>query len=104
MAGSDRSRSRREDQEPGKEQKQETGLSPQTVLHFHHVLHEALKTAVKWGLLPVNPADAVSPPKVTRQDPHVLTEEQTAALLRAAEGTSHLCACRARCRLGTPPG
>jgi integrase len=75
-----------EDQEPGREQKQETGLSHQTVLHFHHVLHEALKTAVKWGLLPVNPADAVSPPKVTRQDPHVLTGEQTAALLRAAEG------------------
>lgn len=79
------------DQEPGKEQELETGLSPQTVLHFHHVLHEALKTAVKWGLLPANPADAVSPPKVTRQDPHVLTEGQTTALLKAAEGTA-ICA------------
>ena len=81
---------KRDPDQPDAEEELDTRLSPQTVLHFHHVLHEALKTAVKWGLLPVNPADAVSPPKVTRQDPHVLTEKQTAALLKAAESTSIL--------------
>jgi integrase len=56
-------------------------------MHFHRVLHEALGTAVKWGLLAVNPADAVTPPKVTRKEPTVLTEEQTLALLEASKGT-----------------
>jgi integrase len=69
------------------EKKVDRSLSPQTVVHFHRVLHEALGTAVKWGLLAVNPADAVTPPRVTRKEPTVLTEEQTLALLEASKGT-----------------
>jgi integrase len=57
------------------------------VLHFHRVLHEAFACAVKWGLLAVNPADAVTPPKVRRKEPAVLTEEETSQLLEAAAGT-----------------
>jgi len=64
-----------------------TGLSPQTVLHHHRLLFEALKTAVKWGLIHTNPAAAVQAPKVRRQEPSVLTEEQTEKLLAAVEGT-----------------
>lgn len=62
-------------------------LSPQTVLHMHRLLHEALATAVTWGLLPRNPAAAVKPPKVRRKEPAILTEKQTAALLEASAGT-----------------
>jgi hypothetical protein len=48
--------------EEGKEQPEPRGLSAQTVRNIHNVLHLALKTAVQWGLLAVNPADAVQPP------------------------------------------
>jgi len=39
------------------------GLSAQTVLHLHRILHSALKQGVKWRLLAWNPADAVDAPK-----------------------------------------
>jgi hypothetical protein len=38
-------------------------LSPRTVRHHHVTLHDALESAVKWGLLSHNVADAVSPPR-----------------------------------------
>ncbi|MEQ9247468.1 MAG: site-specific integrase [Nitratireductor sp.] len=64
------------------------GLSPQTVLHFHRVLHKALSQAVKWQLLARNPADAVDPPKPERKTMRALDEEETAALLTLFEDTS----------------
>lgn len=64
------------------------GLSPQTVLHFHRVLHKALSQAVKWQLLARNPADAVDPPKPERKTMRALDEGETAALLRLFEGGS----------------
>jgi len=42
--------------------------SPQTVLHCHRVLKEALGHAVKWQLLARNPADAVDPPRPARYE------------------------------------
>lgn len=63
------------------------GLSPQTVLHYHRVLREALQQAVRWQLLVRNPTDAVEPPRVQRQEVQVLDEKQTAYLLRACEGS-----------------
>ena len=51
------------------------------------MLHEALRCAVKWGLLAVNPADAVTPPKVRRQETKILDKDQTLKLLEAARGT-----------------
>ena len=44
------------------------GLSPQTVRHHHTALHKALETAVEWGVLSRNIADAVSLPRVQRLD------------------------------------
>lgn len=38
------------------------GLSPTTVNTQHKILHKALKTAVKWMLIPLNVADNVEPP------------------------------------------
>ena len=63
------------------------GLSAQTVLHHHRVLHNALRHAVQLLLHARNPADAVEPPRPLR--PHVRTvdEEQSAVLLRALAGS-----------------
>ena len=44
------------------------GLSAQTVLHFHRLLHRALGQAVKWQLLARNPADAVEAPRPERKE------------------------------------
>ena len=37
-----------------------------TVIHYHAIIHRALKYAVKTGLLPSNPADRVDRPKAER--------------------------------------
>ena len=63
------------------------GLSPQTVLHHHRVLREALGRAVKWQLLTRNPADAVEPPRPARREMRSINETQTAWLLDIASGT-----------------
>lgn len=61
------------------------GLSAQTVLHHHRVLHTELKHAVKWQLMARNPADAVDAPRPVRPQLKVLDEEGVARLLGAAE-------------------
>ena len=63
------------------------GLSAQTVLHFHRVLHAALGQAVRWQLLIRNPAAAVRPPRPQRREMQVLSEADTATWLHAARGT-----------------
>ncbi len=63
------------------------GLSAQTVLHHHRVLRTALHQAVKWQLLAVNPADAVTPPRPERKEVVALSQEETVALLAALEGS-----------------
>jgi integrase len=41
------------------------GLSPRSVRYVHTILHRALKDAVRWRRLAVNPADAADPPKAS---------------------------------------
>ncbi len=65
----------------------EGGLSAQTVLHHHRVLREALNQAVRWQLMPRNPADAVDPPKPQRKEMKALDAAQMAWLLEVARGT-----------------
>jgi integrase len=67
----------------------EGGLSPRTVQRYHQCLHRALKTAVEWGLLQRNPADAVRPPKVQSKDMQVLDEDGIRATLDAASSTPY---------------
>ena len=62
------------------------GLSTTTVRHHHAVLREALSHAVRLQLIANNPAKAVEPPRWVRKETQVLTESQTARLLKAAEG------------------
>jgi integrase len=66
---------------------EEAGLSASTVLKFHRLLREALHHAVRWRLLAINPADAVTPPRVDRREMSVLSPSQAAALLAQARGT-----------------
>ncbi|BAQ15606.1 tyrosine-type recombinase/integrase [Methyloceanibacter caenitepidi] len=62
------------------------GLSAQSVVHFHRVLHKALAQAVKWQLLARNPVDAVEPPRAERKEMRALDEEETAKLLGLLDG------------------
>ncbi len=57
------------------------GLSSQTVVHLHRVLHKALAQAVKWQLLSRNPTDAVEAPRVERREMRALDEDETVILL-----------------------
>ncbi|MGI8774561.1 MAG: tyrosine-type recombinase/integrase, partial [Actinomycetota bacterium] len=63
------------------------GLSPQTVLHVHRALFTALRQAVKWQLIAINPAEAVTPPRPPRRDVHAITPAEAETLLEAVAGT-----------------
>jgi len=65
------------------------GLSHRTVRHHHVTLHDALESAVKWGLLSRNPADAVNPPPLQRAQWNTLNEDDIYTLLEAAKKTSY---------------
>lgn len=67
--------------------KGEGGLSPRTVHHQHVILSEALRRAVKWRLLAINPAEAVDPPKVHQEEIEILDDAELANVLRIAQGT-----------------
>jgi integrase len=59
------------------------GLAPATVRGIHTTLHHALKTAVEEGLLPANPTDEVTPPKLPRNPKGILNNDQLDALMAA---------------------
>ncbi len=65
------------------------GLSAQTVRHHHTALHKALQTAVEWGLLNRNAADAVSPPHVQRPEMQTWDEDEITRFLEAAKTTPY---------------
>jgi len=63
------------------------GLSPLSIKKIHVVLNGALKQAVKWRVIPHNPAVDVDLPKVTqRKIVRSLTLEQAQQLLAACQG------------------
>jgi integrase len=64
----------------------EAGFSETTVHHVHNVLHKALKTAVKWGLVSRNVCELVDPPRKAHFEGQALTVEQARKLLTAARG------------------
>jgi integrase len=66
---------------------QESGLSASTVVKIHRLIRQALHHAVRWQLLAVNPADAVTPPRVERREMSVLAPDEASALLTQARGT-----------------
>ncbi len=65
------------------------GPSAQTVRHHHTTLHKALQTAVEWGLLSRNSADAVSPPRVQRAEMQTWDEDDITRFLEAARNSPY---------------
>ena len=63
------------------------GLSPASIRLAYKVLHMALEKAVRHEYLPRNPASDCVLPKAEQKEIHPLTDEQTAALLKAAAGS-----------------
>ena len=64
----------------------DSGLSASTVQKIHHVLHKGLRQAVRWNLIPRNPADDVKAPTPTPKEMHPLSAEEARRLLDAARG------------------
>ena len=64
----------------------EKELSNRTVLHVHRVLSEALKHAVRWGLLTRNTADATTPPRAQQEELKMWDEPTIDLFLEASAG------------------
>ncbi len=67
----------------------EVGLSPQSVRYDHVVLHKALATALKWGLIARNVADGVDVPRAKRSEMKTWDEEEINQFLEAAKDTQY---------------
>ncbi len=70
-------------------EKLSNGLSAQTVRHHHTCLHKALQTAMEWGLLARNPADAVTPPRAQGKEMQTWDEDDITTFLEAARETPY---------------
>ena len=68
--------------------KLQSGLSTTSVRYHAAILHEALRHAVKWGLLAHNPVDRVDLPRRRRVEMRVWDEEQVRLFLAKAQGSS----------------
>lgn len=66
-----------------------SGLSPRTVRYHHAVIHKALQTALKWGLVNRNVADAVDLPKITRSDMKTWSQEELSQFLTTAKDSPY---------------
>ena len=62
-------------------------MKPNTVIHYHAVIHRALKYAVKMDLISVNPADKVDRPRKNGYQANFYSESEIAALFAAISDT-----------------
>jgi integrase len=62
------------------------GLSAQTIKHHYRLIHSMLEDAVKWQLIPSNPASNIDPPKVNKHEAGYYNEEEVKELVKALEG------------------
>ena len=65
------------------------GLSAQTVLNVHRVLFQALRHALRLGLLQRNPAEAVEPPRASRYKARTMDWDDVQQFLEAARESPH---------------
>lgn len=63
-------------------------LAPRTVLQAYRVLSAALRQAVRWQELAINPASAVAPPRPERPTLHVPDGETVGQIIRAARSAN----------------
>lgn len=61
-----------------------TPLKPSSIRQVHFCLSGALKRAVRWKWITINPLDQAEPPKSVAADPHPPTPEQAAAIVNEA--------------------
>jgi integrase len=64
-------------------------LSSSSVLRYHQCLHSALESAVRWGWVARNAADAVHPPHAEKYAMNTLDEDGIKKLLEAAQATPY---------------
>lgn len=62
------------------------GLSARTILHVHRVLSEALRHAVKWGILTRNVAEATTAPRPQRKEMEMWDADTIHRFLEVARG------------------
>jgi integrase len=65
------------------------GLSARTVRYHHAVIHKALQTAVKWGLLGRNVADGVDAPRARHNEMQTWDEDDISRFLEAAKDSPY---------------
>ena len=63
---------------------QAKGLNARTIRYSYTVLNMALKQAVKWGMLAVNPAEHVTLPKQQKKEMRAMSPEEAKRFLAAA--------------------
>jgi integrase len=61
------------------------GLSAASVRRHHSLIHAALRRAVKWGLIPANPADRATAPRAQRSEVSAPKATDVQRLLAAAD-------------------
>jgi integrase len=64
----------------------EEGLSAQSVVHLHRMLHKALSQGLRWGQVARNVTQLVDPPRVPRRTMQALSPQQAAKLVKTAAG------------------
>ncbi len=65
------------------------GLSARTVRYHHAVIHRALQTAVKWGLISRNVADDVDVPRIHRTEMQTWDEDDVTRFLAVAKDSPY---------------
>ena len=78
----------------------EKGLSANTIRKHHVLLHTALKSAFRQGVIPSNPIQRVTPPRATSTDVLYYTPARLSRLLREVEGHSLELPVKLACHLG----
>lgn len=71
----------------GGRRKKKRGFSPKTVRAIATVLSGALKSAVRWGLIPANPCTVAKLPRILATEKSALNLQQTDWLLESTRGT-----------------
>lgn len=66
-----------------------SGLAARTVRYQHVILHKALETAMKWGLVARNVADGVDVPRARQTEIQTWDESEVACFLEAAKGSPY---------------
>ncbi|MFC1847669.1 tyrosine-type recombinase/integrase, partial [Chloroflexota bacterium] len=66
-----------------------SGLAARTVRYHHTVLHKALQTALKWGLVARNVADSVDIPRASHNEMQTWNEAELSQFLEAAKDSQY---------------